>query len=145
MSKFDASIDYLEMLGLDLSDGSRFTAEQLRQSIRDNRKEWTAQAVNPLYQQQARRNLDLIRGFEKLLGRKEALQDYLKQLSEVHVQKRRWQEREVGTLIRSAVSTRGHLTTRQREILVQQVEAELKKLEQEGCSPQSLLKNDPTG
>lgn len=124
MSKFDASIDYLEMLGLDLSDGSRFTAEQLRQSIRDNRKEWTAQAVNPLYQQQARRNLDLIRGFEKLLGRKEALQDYLKQLSEVHVQKRRWQEREVGTLIRSAVSTRGHLTTRQREILVQQVEAE---------------------
>lgn len=124
MSRFDASIDYLEMLGLDLSDGSRFTAEQLRQSIRDNRRKWTAQAVNPLYQQQARRNLDLIRGFEKLLSRSETLQNYLRQLSEVHAQKRRRQEREVGTRIRSAVSTRGHLTTRQREILIQQLEAE---------------------
>jgi hypothetical protein len=123
MSKFDASIDYLEMLGLDLSDGSRFTAEQLRQTIRDCRKQWTAQAVNPLYQQQARRSLDLIRGFEKLLSQ-EALQDYLNQLSELHVQKRRRQEREVGTLMRSAIATRGHLTTRQKEILVQQVEVE---------------------
>jgi hypothetical protein len=51
MPSFDASIDYLELLGLDLSDGTRFGAEQLKQAIREKRKEWTAQAVNPLYQQ----------------------------------------------------------------------------------------------
>lgn len=125
MPAFDASIDYLEMLGLDLSTGSQVNVEQLRQVIRDCRKEWTAQAVNPLYQQQARRSLDLIRGFEKLLSRKEALHDYLKQLGELHIQKRRRQEREVGTLMRSAVATRGFLTTQQRDLLVEQFAAEL--------------------
>ena len=124
MSKFDASIDYLELLGLDLSEGSKPSVEQLRQAIREKRKEWTAQAVNPLYQQEARRNLDVIRGFEKVLSRPEALKDYLKQLSQLHGQKRQVQEREVGNLIRAAVSSRGYLTTRQRELLVEQVAAE---------------------
>lgn len=124
MPAFDASIDYLEMLGLDLSDGSRFGVEQLKQAIRDKRKEWTAQAVNPLYQQQARKNLDLIRGFEKLLSRPEALKDYIKQLTQLHQQKRQRQEKEIGNLIRAAVTSRRYMTTRQRDLLVQQVEEE---------------------
>lgn len=121
MPSFDASIDYLEMLELDLSAGASFSVEQLKEAIRSKRKEWTAQAVNPLYQQQARRNLDLIRGFEKLLSRPEALQDYVQQLSQLHVQRRQAQEREVGNMVRAAVSSRGYMTTRQRELLVQQV------------------------
>ena len=124
MPAFDISIDYLELLGLDLSDGQQFGVEQLRKAIRENRKEWTAQAVNPLYQQQARRSLDVIRGFEKLLSRPEALNDYLKQLAQLHAQKRQRQEREVGNLVRAVVSNRGYLTTRQRELLIEQVSAE---------------------
>lgn len=122
MPSFDAGIDYLEMLGLDLSDGSPVGIDALKQTIRDKRKEWTAQAVNPLYQQQARRSLDVIRGFEKLLSRPDALQDYLKQLTQLHARKRHLQEREVGNLVRAAVSSRGYLTTRQRELLISQVE-----------------------
>lgn len=124
MPSFDASIDYLELLGLDLSDGTRFSAEQLKQAIRAKRKEWTAQAVNPLYQQQARRSLDIIRGFEKLLGRPEALSDYLKQLGQLHTWKRQQLEREVGNLVRAAASSRGYLTTRQRELLGEQLSDE---------------------
>ena len=123
MPAFDTSIDYLELLGLDLSDGQQFGVEQLRKAIRDCRKTWTAQAVNPLYQQQARRSLDVIRGFEKLLSRPEALHDYLKQLAQLHAQKRQRQEREVGNLLRAVVSTRGYLRTRQREVLIDQVSA----------------------
>ena len=121
MPSFDASIDYLEMLELDLSEGSSFSVEQLKDAIRSKRKEWTAQAVNPLYQQQARRSLDLIRGFEKLLSRPEALQDYVQQLSQLHIQRRQAQEREVGNMVRAAVSSHGYMTTRQRELLIQQV------------------------
>jgi hypothetical protein len=124
MSSFDASIDYLELLGLDLSDGTRFSAEQLKQAIRAKRKEWTAQAVNPLYQQQARRSLDVIRGFEKLLSRPEALSDYLKQLGQLHSWKRQKLEREIGNLVRAAASSRGYLTTRQRELLGAQLSDE---------------------
>ena len=124
MPSFDASIDYLELLGLNLSDGTRFSAEQLKQTIRAKRKEWTAQAVNPLYQQQARRSLDIIRGFEKLLSRPEALADYLKQLTQLHSWKRQQVEREIGNLVRAAASSRGYLTTRQRELLAEQLSDE---------------------
>lgn len=124
MSAFDPGIDYLELLGLYLSDGERFSVEQIRQAIRAKRKVWTAEAINPLYQQQARRSLDVIRGFEKLLSRPQALDDYLKQLTQLHAQKRRRQEREIGNLVRAAVSTRGYLTTRQRDLLIEQVAEE---------------------
>jgi hypothetical protein len=124
MPSFDASIDYLKLLGLNLSDGTWFSAEQLKQTIRAKRKEWTAQAVNPLYQQQARRSLDIIRGFEKLLSRPEALADYLKQLTQLHLWKRQQVEREIGNLVRAAASSRGYLTTRQRELLAEQLSDE---------------------
>ena len=54
VDRFDPSFDYLELLELEPAEASRLGPKGLRDRIRQKKKEWTAQEVNPLYQQSAR-------------------------------------------------------------------------------------------
>ena len=67
MSTFDLDYDYLQLLGIDPADALR-APTSLAEKIKVKKKEWTAQALNPLYQQAARSHLERSREFEELLG-----------------------------------------------------------------------------
>ncbi len=130
MSDIDTNIDYYEMLDLDARALAQRGVAGLKEVISEKRKEWTSQAVNPLYQQAARANLvyalrdpiganlDRIRKFEKMLDQQPALQEYTKQISQLQKVKRQRHEREIGQLLRAAIGTSKQLNPRQRELLI---------------------------
>ena len=67
MIKFDDDFDYFLLLGIDPANALGAPGA-LAEQIKAKKKEWTSQALNPLYQQAARTNLECVREFEPLLA-----------------------------------------------------------------------------
>ena len=119
----DQNFDYLALIGLGPADLERLWLPDLQELIKRRKKEWTGQAINPLYQQQARANLERVRQFEQLLQQPEAFQTYVSYLREVLASRRVEQEQELGELISVATCGRKQpLTTTQRELLCREAE-----------------------
>lgn len=128
MSTFDETFDYLTMFGLTPATMPMQAAE-LSEVIKRKKKEWTAQAINPLYQQGARANLERARQFEQIVRDPAALEAYVSYLREVQGAKRAEQEKEVARLVALAVSgptrpgsKKRVLTVAQRDLIVREVE-----------------------
>jgi tetratricopeptide (TPR) repeat protein len=130
MPAFDESFDYLTMLGLDPGRIALQDTSEVRDAIRRKRKEWTAQAINPLYQQQARANLERAKQFEQILDNPPALQAYVAYQQEVQETRRHQQERQVAPWLAAAAGPKGKtITVAQRELV-------LKAAEERGIPPQ---------
>ena len=130
MIKFDGDFDYLLLLGIEPANALGAPAA-LADQIKSKKKEWTAQALNPLYQQAARTNLERAREFESLLAEPDALTAYVSHVKQCRVALRTEQEATLGELIALASGVRKELTAAQRDLL-------LKQAKSEGLSP-SLL------
>lgn len=123
MSHFDETFDYLTMLGLNPATVP-LDAAALAEIVKRKKKEWTGQAINPLYQQQARANLERARQFEQLARDPAALEAYVGFLRETQAAQRGAQEREMAGLIALAVAGRKkELTTAQRDLLIREAES----------------------
>jgi hypothetical protein len=61
--RFDPSFDYLQLLGVDASDVSHLAPNDLDEIIKKKKKEWMGRALNPLYQQEAKSDLERARQF----------------------------------------------------------------------------------
>lgn len=119
----DQTFDYLALIGLGPADLERLWIPDLHEVIKKRKKEWTGQAINPLYQQQARANLERVRQLEQLLNAPEAFQTYVSYLREVLASQREGHEQELGELISIATAGRRQpLTTTQRELLCREAE-----------------------
>ena len=93
--------------------------------IKAKKKEWTAQALNPLYQQAARTNLERAREFESLLAEPAALAAYVSHVKQFRVALRAEHEATLGrALITLASGARKELTVAQRELLLKEVKGE---------------------
>lgn len=135
MPAFDESFDYLTMLGLNPATMPLDPAG-LGEVVKRRKKEWTAQAINPLYQQEARSNLEKARQFEQLARDPAALEAYVKYLREVQAANRQQQEQEIGALVALAAAGTGatrpgsraggeqkrELTVAQRELILKEAE-----------------------
>ncbi|MFN0052617.1 MAG: hypothetical protein ACKV0T_10520 [Planctomycetales bacterium] len=129
---FDESFDYLSLLGLDPAEVAVRSSDELRGAINRCKKEWTAQAINPLFQQQARANLERARQFEQLLAQPEALQAYLGFHKAAVEERRRGQDQNVGELLSLATGgKRTSISTQQHALL-------LKSCEERGIPPAVL-------
>ncbi len=95
MIKFDGDFDYLLLLGIDPAKALGAAAALVEQ-IKAKKKEWTAQALNPLYQQAARTNLERAREFESLLAEPAALAAYVSHVKQCRVALRAEHEATVG-------------------------------------------------
>jgi hypothetical protein len=114
----DLTFDYLALIGLVPADLEKFWLPDIQELIKKRKKEWTGQAINPLYQQQARSNLERVRQFEQLLQSPESFQAYVNILRELLASRREEQEQEIGELINVATGGRRNvLTFPQRELL----------------------------
>lgn len=122
MAKFDETFDYFQILDLDAGAMSAYGVKGLKKVIKDKKKEWTSQAVNPLYQQEARSNLERVGEFEKVLDEPEAMRAYVNYMKDVQAARREQQEREVGRLVQVAVAGRKRLTTHQLDLLFKEAE-----------------------
>ena len=97
---------------------------QLVELIKAKKKEWTAQALNPLYQQAARTNLERVREFEPLLAEPDALAAYVSHVKECRVALRDEHEAMLVGLIALASGARRELTVAQRDLLLKEVKGE---------------------
>ena len=122
MPKFDDTFDYFQILDLDAGAMSAYGVKGLKKVIKDKKKEWTSQAVNPLYQQEARSNLERIGEFEKVLDEPLALHAYVNHMQDVQAERREQQEREVGRLVQVGIAGRKRLTTHQLDLLFKEAE-----------------------
>lgn len=124
MSTFDLDYDYLQLLGIDPADALR-APSALVEKVKVKKKEWTAQALNPLYQQAARSNLERAREFEELLGADPAaLAAYVDHIKKCRLALRAEHEENLMLLVALACAGKGELTAKQRELLVKEAKAE---------------------
>jgi hypothetical protein len=123
MTNFDADFDYLDLLGIDPAEALRAPAA-LVEPIKAKKKEWTAQALNPLYQQSARSNLERARQFEALLGEPAALAAYVGLIRQVRAARRGEHEAALAALIALAVGGGRAITTWQKELIAKEAKAE---------------------
>jgi hypothetical protein len=121
--KFDEDFDYFLMLGIDPAKAIGPLAA-LAEQIKAKKKEWTAQALNPLYQQAARSNLERAREFEGLLAEPAALAAYVNHVKECRAALRADHEAIVVNLITLACGARRELTVAQRDLLLKEVKSE---------------------
>lgn len=122
---FDETFDYLTMLGLDPAAVRRMDVSALRDAIKAKKKEWTLQAINPLYQQGARANLERAKHFEQILSDPAALEAYVSYIQEVQAGNRKQQETEVARLVSLAVGVGDSpksLTSGQRDLIVKEAQ-----------------------
>ncbi|MGQ0637595.1 MAG: hypothetical protein ACT4QC_23550 [Planctomycetaceae bacterium] len=119
-ARFDDTFDYLTLLGFDPATVAFQPVDELREAIKRKKKEWTGQAINPLYQQQARANLERAGQFERILDAPEALQAYLNYQSALGAERQAEQESILGDLLAHAAGAgRKSLTVGQKELLRQ--------------------------
>src|SRR5258708_10532487 len=112
MAQFDIAFDYLELLGIEPADVPTLGVDYMANGIKTKKKEWTGQAINPLYQQEAKSKLERVRQFDELLKAPEALTAYVTHLSEVRAARREQQEDELRQLIAAATLGKKELTPR---------------------------------
>ncbi len=117
MTKFDAEFDYLLLLGIDPADTLRAPAV-LIEGIKGKKKEWTSQALNPLYAAGARANLERAREFEGLLHEPAALAAYVNYVKQCRVALRAEHEDALMVLIAMAAGGKKEVTARQRELVI---------------------------
>ena len=123
MSAFDETFDYLALFELDPNSVAFESASDVREKINRKKKEWTGQAINPLYQQQARANLERSRQFEQLLKQPDALHAYLGFHAAAQAERREQQEAVIGELVSLACAGgRSHISDEQHAILVRACE-----------------------
>ena len=118
--KFDEDYDYFLMLGIDPAKAIGPPAA-LAEQIKARKKEWTAQALNPLYQQAARTYLERAREFEGLLAEPAALAAYANHVKECRAALRAEHETMVVNLITLASGARRELTVVQRDLLMKEI------------------------
>jgi ribosomal protein L40E len=123
MTTFDADFDYLLLLGIDPAEALRAPAS-LAEPIKAKKKEWTGQALNPLYQQSARSNLERARQFEALLAEPAALAAYVSHIRQARAALRGEHETALALLIALARGGKTSLTTRQRDLIAKEAKAE---------------------
>jgi hypothetical protein len=123
MIKFDDDFDYLLLLGIDPVNALGAPGA-LAEQIKTKKKEWTAQALNPLYQQAARSSLERAREFESLLAEPAALAAYVNHVKECRVALRAEHEAMLIGLIALAAGARKELTVGQRELLIKEVKGQ---------------------
>ena len=123
MTNFDADFDYFLLLGIEPSDASGAPAA-LADQIKSKKKEWTAQALNPLYQQAARTNLERAREFESLLSEPAALTAYVSHVQQCRIALRAEHEAAMVGLIALASGGRKELTAAQRDLLMKEAKSE---------------------
>src|SRR3569623_127775 len=113
MSTFDLDFDYLHLLGIDPTDALRAPGT-LVDKIKLKKKEWTAQALNPLYQQAARSHLERAREFEGLLGADPAaLAAYIDHIKKCRLALRAEHEENLMLLVALASGGKSELTVKQ--------------------------------
>jgi ribosomal protein L40E len=123
MTKFDDDFDYLLLLGIDPANALG-SPGAFAEQIKSRKKEWTAQALNPLYQQAARTSLERAREFESLLAEPAALAAYVNHVKECRVALRAEHESTLVGLIALAAGARKELTALQRDLLLKEVKSE---------------------
>jgi hypothetical protein len=123
MTQFDADFDYLLLLGIEPSDAAR-NAPGLPDQIKQKKKEWTAQALNPLYQQAARSNLERAREFEELLKEPPALAAYANHIQQIRLSRRAEHEELVGSMIAFAAAGKKEISAKQRDLIARELKAE---------------------
>ncbi len=120
---FDDSFDYLTMIGVSVGAMGHLDAIGLREIIKRKKKEWTSQAINPLYQQAARARLERARQFEQILDDPAALEAYVDYLRQVQAAHREQQTQEMGRLAAQvAAAPNRRLTAAQRDLLRKEAE-----------------------
>ena len=120
---FDADFDYFSLLGIDPA-GALGAPGALVDQIKAKKKEWTAQALNPLYQQAARTNLERAREFESLLGEPSALAAYVNHVKQCRAALRAEHEAAIVALIALATGGRKELSVAQRDLLLKELKAD---------------------
>ncbi len=115
---FDESFDYLSLVGLDVGQARVMGTAGLAEVLKRKRKEWTSQAINPLYQQQARANLERAKQFEALLKEPGAATAWMQFAEQQQLVARQQKQAEFLPLILFAAGSSLTLTTTQRELLV---------------------------
>lgn len=134
MSAFDETFDYLTLLGLDPATLEFQPVAEVRELINRRKKEWTGQAINPLYQQQARANLERAKQFERILAERDALQAYLGFHRAAQAEKRQEQDKVVGELVAVATGAGRKEITPEQHMLLQ------KACEERGIPAEVLAK-----
>jgi hypothetical protein len=124
VAQLDVGFDYLQLLDLEPSVVPAMGTRGLREVIKKKKQEWTSKAINPLYQQEARWNLERIRQFEGLLDQPDALEAYVNQLEEVRATQREQQEHDIRKLVALAATGKKVLSPRQRELLKKEARAQ---------------------
>jgi hypothetical protein len=118
VSAFDETFDYLTLLGLEPAALEFQPPAEVRDLINRRKKEWTGQAINPLYQQQARANLERARQFERILDQPDALHAYLGFHKAAQAQRRQEQDKVVGEFVAMAVGAgRKEISSEQHALL----------------------------
>lgn len=120
---FNHDFDYLALLGIEPADALGAPGT-LADRIKSRKKEWTAQALNPLYQQAARTNLERAREFETLVAEPAALAAYVSHIKQCRAALRGEHEAMVVGLIALAAGGRKELTAAQRELLLKEIKGE---------------------
>jgi hypothetical protein len=119
VSAFDETFDYLTPLGLDPATLAFQPLTEVRDLINRRKKEWTGQAINPLYQQQARAHLERARQFERILEQPDALHAYLGFHNAAQAERRQEQNRIVGELLAVAAGAGRREITPEQHMLLQ--------------------------
>lgn len=123
MSAFDETFDYLALFELDPNSVAFEAASDVREKINRKKKEWTGQAINPLYQQQARVNLERARQFEQLLKQPDALHAYLGYHAAAQAERRQQQEAVIDELLSLACAgSRSQISGEQHGLLIKACE-----------------------
>jgi hypothetical protein len=115
---FDESFDYLGLLGLEAGQARSMGLPALSELLKRKRKEWTSQAINPLYQQQARADLGRAKALESLLKDPAAADAWLRFAELRQSQNRAEQQREILPLVRLAAGNSGRITEAQQQLLI---------------------------
>lgn len=115
---FDESFDYLALLEVNAAQARRTGVTGLQELLRQKRKEWTSQAINPLYQQQARANLERAKQLDALLKEPAAAAAWLQFAEQRQLDERRRKQAEFLPLLQFAAAGTQTITSAQWELLV---------------------------
>lgn len=114
---FDESFDYLGLLDVNAAQARRSGIAGLQDLLKQKRKEWTSQAINPLYQQQARANLERGKQLDALLREPAAAAAWLQFAEQRHNEERRRKQSDFLPLVAFAAAGTSTITTAQLELL----------------------------
>lgn len=123
MTPFDADFDYLYLLGVEPAELAKSTGA-VADRLKAKKREWTAQALNPLYQEDARQKLERAREFEGILLEPAALVVYVNHIQQCRLARRTGQKEAVALLVSNAVAGRREITTAQRDLMAKEIKAE---------------------